>query len=182
MTCVLLRLKVEFQDFPTTFHQQAPYLASISVRRTHSFVYSFRHSVITDYVQCHVLNTDLSPKLELLPNMIHFLSATRKGTLHVVHAQTEEKVILNLSPMIRLMRQQSNPASEPSRVYWRPWNVQENISELENGSVSLWVTPTWGPLRERSVRSKPSPVAERQCGSLPSSFSNCSSRKGSAVH
>ena len=72
--------------------------------------------------------------------------------------------------MIRLMRHQSNPASEPSRVYWRPWNVQENISELENGFVSLWVTPTWGPLRERSLRSKPSPVADRECGSLPSSL------------
>lgn len=48
--------------------------------------------------------------------------------------------------------------------------MQENISELENGLVSLWVTPTWGPLHERSFRSKPSHVAERQCGSLPSSL------------
>lgn len=82
-----------------------------------SFVYSFSHSVITDYIHCHVLNTDLSPKLELLPNTIHFLFVTREGTLHLVQAQTEEKVILNLSPVIRLMRHQSNPTSEPSRVY-----------------------------------------------------------------
>ena len=87
------------------------YLLDIAI---HLLVYSFSHSVITDYVQRPVLNTDLSPKLELLPNMIHFLSVTRKGTLHVVHAQTEEKVILNLSPMIRLMRHQSTPHQSPA--------------------------------------------------------------------
>lgn len=56
-------------------------------------------------------------KLELLPNMIYFLSVAKKGTLHVGHAQTKEKVVLNRSPVIRIMGHRSNHTSEPSRAY-----------------------------------------------------------------
>lgn len=85
---------MKFQDFPTTFPPTGSvfgiylYLLDVPIR---SFAYSFSHSVITDYIHCHVLNTDLSPKLELLPNTIHFLFVTRKGTLHVVQAQQKRK-------------------------------------------------------------------------------------------
>lgn len=81
------------------------------------FIHVFTRSINTNYVQCYVLSADLSPKLELLPNMICFLSVAKKGTLHVGHAQTKEKVVLNRSPMIRIMGHQSNHTSEPSRAY-----------------------------------------------------------------
>lgn len=72
-----------------------------------------------NYIQCYILNADLAPKCELLPNMTHFLSVIRKGALCVRHVQAKEKVIFSLFPRtIRIMGHQGNPTPEHSRGCW----------------------------------------------------------------
>ena len=67
---------MKFQDFPAAFPSTGSvfgiclYLLDAPIR---SFASSLSHSVITDYIHCHVLNTDLSPKLELCP--IRYISS-----------------------------------------------------------------------------------------------------------